>query len=129
MWEEEYDGYEMVWTFSEPYISVADGHIDAACIMSGDAAGTTDASDKSDGGFCCGIMYSGDFSAQPEIYALWFTKAQYDDWTNSIGFSEAKVDTENWRTEDTSYTVNWTVNRWLPKQQRAVEFYVDEYRF
>jgi len=25
--------------------------------------------------------------------------------------------------------VSWTVNRWLPKEQRSVEFYQNEYRF
>ena len=130
-WEEKYDGYEMQWTFSEPYVSVADGHIDAACIMGGDTAGTGEygVSDYSDGGFCCGIKYSGDFSAQPELYALWFSKSIYDNWTASTGFSSAVDDTANWRTEDTSFTVSWDVNRWLPKEQRAVEFYTNEYRF
>ena len=119
----------MVWTFSEPAVSIADGNIDAACIMGGATVGSTDASDYSNGGFCCGIMYSGDFSAQPEIYAVWFSKTLYDNWTAALGFSEGVNDTANWRTEDTSYTVNWSVNRWLPKEQRSVEFYQNEYRF
>jgi len=46
-----------------------------------------------------------------------------------LGFSESVIDTELWRTDDTSFTVTWTVERWLPKQQRAVEFYQNEYRF
>ena len=94
-WEEDYDGYEMVWTFTEPAIAVADGNIDAACIMGGATAGTGvyDVSDYSDGGFCCGIKYQGDFSAQPEIYAVWFSKAIYDDWTASTGFSTGVDDT------------------------------------
>lgn len=128
-WEEKYDGYEMIWTFSNPGVPVADGHIDAACIMGGNAEGGYVASDYSDGGFCCGIKYSGDFSAQPEIYALWFSKANYDDWTASVGFSSGVDDTENWRTEDTSYTVSWDVARWLPKERRAVNHYENEYRF
>ena len=128
-WEKEYDGYEMVWTFTEPAVAVADGNIDAVCIMGGATVGANDASSYSDGGFCCGIKYSGDFSAQPEIYAVWFSKALYDDWTAALGFSAGVEDTANWRTDDTSYTVSWDVNRWLPKEQRSVEFYTNEYRF
>ena len=119
----------MVWTFTEPAVAVADGNIDAVCIMGGATVGAYDASSYSDGGFCCGIKYSGDFSAQPEIYAVWFSKALYDDWTAALGFSEGVEDTTNWRTDDTSYTVSWDVNRWLPKEQRSVEFYTNEYRF
>ena len=113
-WEADYDGYQMKWTFSEPAVAVADGNIDAACVMGGTGA-NYDASDYSDGGFCCGIKYSGDFSAQPEIYAVWFSHSLYDDWTASAGFSGGVDDTANWRTDDTSYTVSWEVARWLPK--------------
>lgn len=111
----------MIWTFAEPQITVADDNIDAACIKGVDAI--------SDGGFCCGIKYVGNFSSQPEIWAVWFSEEDYTEWTNALGFSETTVDTENWRTDDTSFTVNWTVERWLPKQQRAVNFYQNEYRF
>lgn len=134
-WEEDYDGYKMVWTFSEPAVAVADQNIDAACIMSGKADAASNlpsaATDGwySDGGFCCGIKYSGTFSSQPEIYAVWFSQAQYDDWSATLGFSEGVDDTANWRTDETSYTVSWDVERWLPKQQRSVEFYQNEYRF
>lgn len=129
-WEERFDGYKMVWTFSEPAVAVADGNIDAACIMSGAASDTSkDATADSDGGFCCGIKYSGTFSSQPEIHAVWFSKTQYDDWSATYGFSTGADDTANWRTDDTSFTVSWDVERWLPKQQRAVEFYQNEYRF
>jgi hypothetical protein len=115
-WEERFDGYKMVWTFSEPAVAVADGNIDAACIMSGVAdAASKVATSTSDGGFCCGIKYSGTFSSQPEIYAVWFTKALYDDWSASNGFSAGADDTANWRTDETSYTVSWDVERWLPK--------------
>ena len=111
----------MTWTFSAPKITVADQNITAACIMG--------ATNYSDGGFCCGIMYVGNFSSQPEIWATWFNYDDYENWTEADGFSETVSDTENWRTESTSFTVTWEVNRWLPKEQRAVEFYQNEYRF
>lgn len=69
-WEEKYDGYEMVWTFSGPAVTVADGNIDAACIYG--LASDTSTDSYSGGGYCCGIMYVGNFSSQPEIWAVWF---------------------------------------------------------
>ena len=66
LWEKEYDGYKMIWTFSEPQITVADDNIDAACIKGAETV--------SNGGFCCGIKYVGNFSSQPEIWAVWFTE-------------------------------------------------------
>ena len=34
-WEVLYDGYEMVWEFSDPTVVVAEQNIDAACIFKG----------------------------------------------------------------------------------------------
>lgn len=116
----------MTWTFSAPKITVADENITAACIM---GAGTVGDINYSDGGFCCGIKYVGNFSSQPEIWATWFSYADYIDWTAAEGFSLTVSDTVNWRTESSSFTVTWDVERWLPKEQRAVEFYKNEYRF
>ena len=31
-WEEQYDGYEMAWTFVNPRVTTGNGHIDAACL-------------------------------------------------------------------------------------------------
>ena len=121
LWEENYDGYEMVWTFSGPAVAAGDQNIDAACIM-GDETTVG-------GGYCCGIKYVGAFATQPELWGVWFTSTQYTDWTASVGFSTAVVDTANWRSDDTSFTVTFETRRWLPKEQRSKEYYVDEYRF
>ena len=51
------------------------------------------------------------------------------DWSASTGFSLSYDDTENWRTDATSFTVTWTVSRWLPKEERSVDYYDNEYRF
>ena len=32
-WEKKYDGYEMVWTFTNPVVSPLDKNIDAACMI------------------------------------------------------------------------------------------------
>ena len=116
----------MAWTFVNPRVTTGNGHIDAACIYGKNTAGTLK---YSGGGFCCGIKYVGSFSSQPEIWATWFTDEQFEDFTNAVGFSAGVSDTDNWRTEDTNFTVTWTVNRWLPKEQRSKEYYVNEYRF
>mmetsp|Transcript_26269 Transcript_26269/g.35067 ORF Transcript_26269/g.35067 Transcript_26269/m.35067 type:complete len:81 (-) Transcript_26269:300-542(-) len=47
----------------------------------------------------------------------------------ATGFSKATDDTANWRTDATSFTVSWTVKRWLPKEERSSEYYVNEFRF
>ena len=46
-WEARYDGWEMVWTFTNPQVVGGDGHIDAACIRGKD--------NSAGGGFCSGI--------------------------------------------------------------------------
>ena len=116
----------MAWTFVNPRVTTGNGHIDAACIYGKNEAGTIK---YSGGGFCCGIKYVGSFSSQPEIWATWFTDAQFEDFTTAVGFKDGVDDTANWRTDDTNFTVTWTVNRWLPKEQRSKEYYVNEYRF
>jgi len=70
-WEAKYDGYEMVWTFTNPKVPTGDGNIDAACMQ----GIQSDATDYSKGGFCCGIKYVGGFSSQPNLWAIWFTSA------------------------------------------------------
>jgi len=74
--------------------------------------------DYAGGGFCCGIKYVGSFSSQPEKWAVWFSTEEKDDWTNAFGFSLSNDDTENWRDEEDSptYSTNWKVYRWLPKE-------------
>ena len=63
-WEKKYDGYQMLWTFDTPAVAAADKNIDAVCI-NGDG--------YSNGGFCCGIKYTGALSPQPEMWARWVT--------------------------------------------------------
>ena len=124
-WEKKYDGYEMVWTFTNPKVPTGDGNIDAACIQ-----GITSAAvDYANGGFCCGIKYIGGFSSQPNLWAIWFTSAQYKAFAAATGFKSSVDDTANWRSTATSYTVSWTVSRWLPKEERSADYYVNEYRF
>ena len=54
----------------------------------------------------------------------------FEDFTTANGFNvDGVLDTANWRTDDTNFTVTWTVNRWLPKEQRSKDYYVNEYRF
>ena len=54
----------MLWTFDTPAVAAADKNIDAVCI-NGDG--------YSNGGFCCGIKYTGALSPQPEMWARWVT--------------------------------------------------------
>ena len=115
----------MVWTFTNPKVATGDGNIDAACIYGKDATGT----DYAGGGFCSGIKYKGGFSSQPQLWGIWFTSTQYDDFAAATGFSTATDDTTNWRSDATSFTVTWSVNRWMPKEERSQEYYVNEYRF
>lgn len=123
-WERKYDGYEMTWTFNNPVVAQGDGNIDAACIEG------IDGTDKySDGGWCVGIKYEGSFSSQPDLWAVWFTAQEMTDFTASVGFDLSYDDTDNWRTEATSFTVTWEVMRWLPKEERSVDYYDNEYRF
>ena len=68
-WETKYDGYEMVWTFTNPKVATGDENIDAACIYGKDATGT----DYAGGGFCSGIKYKGGFSSQPQLWGVWFS--------------------------------------------------------
>jgi len=70
----------MIWDFNEPQVTIADGNIDAVCFRGLEEERTTDDSPPvkydwsySAGGFCCGIKYVGNFSSQPEIWAVWFT--------------------------------------------------------
>ena len=125
VWEKKYDGYEMVWTFSNPKVATGDGNIDAACIQ----GVTSAASDYANGGFCCGIKYIGGFSSQPNLWAIWFTSDQYKAFAAATGFESSTDDSANWRTDATSFTVSWSVNRWLPKEERSAAYYVNEYRF
>ena len=110
----------MLWTFSQPAVTAADKAIDAVCI-NGDK--------YSNGGFCCGIKYSGALSPQPEMWAKWVAPSEFKDFSASTGFDASVNDKDNWRTKDTSFTVTWTANRWLPKEQRSTDYYVNEYRF
>lgn len=124
----------MEWTFTNPVVASGDNNIDAMCIqgkLTSDDQATADLQPYADGGFCCGIKYIGSFSQQPELWAVWFTEEELADWAASTGFSESTSDTENWRDESDSatYTTNWKVYRWLPKEQRSSAFYVNEYRF
>ena len=120
-WEARYDGYEMVWSFSGPQVVGGDNHIDAACIRGEDS--------YAGGGFCAGIIYVGSLSSQSEKWAAWVTDEEFDDFAVSVGFSSAVDDTENWRTDATSFTVDWTLSRWLPKEERNLDYYSNEYRF
>ncbi len=45
---ENYDGYEMTWTFTDPTIPSVEGNIDGACIYGEEYV---------DGGFCCGLTW------------------------------------------------------------------------
>ena len=117
-WEAKYDGYQMEWEFTNPVVSQGDQNIDAACIHGYDATLHEDLMDYAGGGFCCGIKYVGSFSSQPEKWAVWFSTEEKDDWTNAFGFSLSHDDTDNWRDEEDSptYSTNWKVYRWLPKE-------------
>ena len=56
----DYDGYQMKWAFDDTaLVHDTDGAIDAACISS----------DYGNGGFCCGIMWTGTNTKTPEIWA------------------------------------------------------------
>lgn len=63
------------------------------------------------------------------MWAIWFSADDLDNWTTSLGFLTQVDDTANWRTTETAFSVTWTVNRWMPKQERSVEYYTNEYRF
>ena len=109
----------MTWTFANPSIAAADGHIDAACIYGADYA---------QGGFCNGIIY--DSSNDPEVWAVWFSTDDFDGWNEAVGFSSSVVDTQNWRLEDGyDLTTAWTIKRWLPIEARNADYYSSEYRF
>ncbi len=126
-WEEKYDGYEMIWSFTNPFIQPVDGQIDAAC-MGGFKQDFS--ADYSGGGFCCGIKYIGSFSPQPELWAIWAGTEAFSGHTAAKGFDTGLVsDIANWNVNSTSFTVQWEVSRWLPKQERDKAFYKDEYRF
>ena len=58
-WEAKYDGYEMIWSFTNPKVPTGDGNIDAACMQGKSGSGN----DYAKGGFCCGIKYAGGFSS------------------------------------------------------------------
>ena len=109
----------MIWTFDTPAVVAGDEHIDAACIK-GDFSG---------GGFCCGIKYVGALSPQPEQWAKWFSNDEFDAFSKAVGFGDAVTDTDNWRSDDSSFTITWSINRWLPKEERSIDYYVYEYRF
>ena len=79
-WLDLYDGYEMIWSFSNPIVDAADDHIDAACIYGEEYA---------DGGFCSGIKYT---STTPAIWAIWFSVEDMTNWTDSVGFASAVDD-------------------------------------
>jgi len=51
------------------------------------------------------------------------------DFTAALGFSASTIDTANWISETSSFTVSWSVRRWMPKEERAANYYVNEYRF
>lgn len=125
-WEAKYDGYEMIWTFTSPQNAAGDANIDAGCILGKDAAGV----DYSGGGFCCGIIYEGKVSPQPKKWAIWAPTAAFDDHLKATGLAADEVDDiDNWDTEETSFTISWDISRWLPKQERSNDYYVNEYRF
>ena len=113
----------MEWSFTNPKVPSADGNVDACCIF-------TESDDNWKGGNCAGIKYVGSFAPQPEKWAVWFTKDEYDNFTGSKGFGDTVFDDKaNWRTTDTSFTVQFKLARWLPKQERAIEYYVNEFRY
>ena len=84
-WLEQYDGYEMTWTFSYPTIPSVDGNIDGACIYGKEYV---------DGGFCCGLTWQ---RQQTGMTALWFSQKDLEAWTQAVGFSNAVDDTAHWR--------------------------------
>ena len=110
----------MVWQFVSPTVAAGDQNIDSVCIRGTGYSG---------GGFCCGIKYVNEFSSQPEKWAIWASDDDFSDHTTSNGFENAVDDSDNWRTDDTSFTVTWEINRWLPKEERSIDYYVNEYRF
>ncbi len=124
--EKKYDGYQMIWSFTNPFIQPVDGQIDAACMLGAKQDFTAD---YSGGGFCCGIKYIGSFSPQPELWAIWADTEYFSAHTAAVGFGDNAVDDKaNW-TYNSTFTVQWEVERWLPKQERDKAFYKDEYRF
>ena len=117
-WFDLYDGYQLIWNFSGPQVTVSNDAIDAACIHGSEYAG---------GGFCCGIEYT---NTTPSLWAIWFSDDDFDNWTDSVGFASAVDDTAQWRIEDgADYASSWTAKRWMPKEQRSELYYQNEYRF
>ena len=111
----------MTWTFTNPTIPPGDENIDAVCIEGkGGYAG---------GGFCCGIKYVNEFSSTPEKWAVWADTDDFKNHSAALGLNNAVDDKDNWITDDTSFTVTWDIYRWLPKEERSIEYYVNEYRF
>jgi len=126
----------MTWTFVTPAETQGDGNIDAVCIL-----GATEPMDSQDentvetskGGWCCGIKYEGTFSPKPDLWAVWASDEVFDAFTTSegLGGSDGGVveDTDNWDTEETVFTTTFTADRFLPQEERSVEYYTNEYRF
>ena len=108
-----------------------DQHIDAVCIRgnSGTVNDSANAVYYSGGGFCAGIIYVGSLSSQSEPWAAWVSDEDFDDFTTSNGFASLVDDTDNWRTDSTSFSVTWDLNRWLPREERNLDYYSNEYRF
>ena len=69
-----------------PKIAAGDQNIDAACIYGSGYSG---------GGFCCGIKYVNEFSAQPEKWAVWADDDAFSDFTTASGLTTYD-DKDNW---------------------------------
>ena len=135
-WLIRYDGFEMEWVFVSPAEPQGDQHIDAVCILGAteDMATQTDNTvETSQGGWCCGIQYTGAFSASPGLWAIWASDTVFDEFSSSQGLGAGTADVvddvENWRTDETSFTTTFSANRWLPQEERSVEYYTNEYRY
>lgn len=130
--ERLYDGYKMTWEFTGPTVAAVENNIDSVCILgaSHKIVEQTDAAvtyDYSNGGFCVGITYTGEFAAVPQVWAVWIDETDFNSLITS-GPSEVNSDEANW-TEVSNFDVSWTTSRYLPKEERSVDYYENEYRF
>ncbi len=131
-WETKYDGYKMVWQFTNPNVEAQNGNIDAACILGATkpvVEQTEEAVvyDYSKGGWCVGVEYEGLFQFTPKVWAKWLTDTNFDTLLTAE-LTDAVSDEANWSEPD-NFNTSWEVERWLPKEERSVDYYSNEYRF
>ena len=114
----------MAFTFitgSVVFQKTANNAVNGACVYA----------DYADGGWCVGTLYTGTVSYTANKWAQWSTKNNIDTFNPNkalVGIS----DSDNWRLpegETFSGTGTFTLYRYMPKEQRSIEYYDNEYRF